>query len=132
MTKGLRQAVYDKFGGLCAYTGQPLGTDWQVDHMKPKCNWQWHQLWNTEDIDDLQNLLPAIKIINHYKRGNHLEGFRASMLTFHLRLAKLPKKTQRQQTVRRIAYMRQIADLFGITLEKPFSGKFYFETRNQK
>lgn len=125
-----RQAVYDKFRGRCAYTGKPLGEDWQVDHVKPKSHWIWHQQWNASDVNEIGNLLPAIKIINHYKRSHNLESFRMSMMDFHKRLAKLPKKTERAATIRRIEYMRKVADLFGITPDKPFEGKFFFELPN--
>jgi hypothetical protein len=49
------------------------------------------------------------------------------MADFHLRLGKLPKKTTRPQTMKRIEYMQKVADAFEITPEKPFEGKFYFE-----
>jgi len=127
MAKIDRDAVFNKYGGLCAYTGKPLGPDWQVDHCRPRSNWLWHQKWNTAEVDGRENLLPAIKIINHYKRGLTLEEFRARMSAFHLQLAKLPKRTQRPKTVSRIAYMHEIAALFDITPQKPFSGQFYFE-----
>ena len=126
MNKQLRQQVYNKFNGLCAYTGKPLGYDWQVDHVEPQCHYRWHQIENG-DKDDISNLLPAIKIVNHYKRGKNLDLFRKSMLTFHIRLKKLPKKTQLKRTEKRIIYMKTISDLFDITVDKPFSGKFYFE-----
>jgi hypothetical protein len=126
MNKQLRQQVYDKFNGLCAYTGKLLGSDWQVDHVEPQCHYRWHQVEHGNK-DDISNLLPAIKIINHYKRGKNLDLFRKSMLTFHMRLKRLPKKTQLDRTRKRIIYMQTIADLFDITVDKPFSGKFYFE-----
>lgn len=128
MAKIDRQAVWDKFQGRCAYTGKPLGDDWQVDHACPKTNYIWHQPWNTECVDDIKNLLPAIKIVNHYKRGHNIESFRLSMMNFHLRLRKLPKKTMVKKTEKRIRYMRTVAELFDITPDRPFSGKFYFET----
>jgi 5-methylcytosine-specific restriction endonuclease McrA len=31
-----RRVIHDKFGGRCAYTGKPLGDDWQIDHVVPK------------------------------------------------------------------------------------------------
>ena len=76
----------------------------------------------------IENLLPCIKIVNHYKRGQDLDLFRRSMISFHERLKKLPKNTLREQTKKRITYMNNIAELFEITVEKPFSGLFYFET----
>ena len=33
MTK--RERIYNKFGGLCAYSGTSLEDDWQIDHVKP-------------------------------------------------------------------------------------------------
>jgi 5-methylcytosine-specific restriction endonuclease McrA len=41
MKKQLREEVYNKYGGLCAYTGKPLGDDWQIDHIHPKCSIIW-------------------------------------------------------------------------------------------
>lgn len=81
-----------------------------------------------KDCDKIENLIPALKIVNHYKRQLDLEGFRRYMSGFHLRLKKLPKKAVAIKTKQRIEYMNTIADLFGITQDKPFSGNFYFET----
>lgn len=37
--------------------------------------------------------------------------------------------TQQQNTdIQEAAYLRKVAGYFGITPDKPFSGKFYFET----
>ncbi len=79
------------------------------------------------DYHDIDNLVPANKIINHYKRSLSLEDFRDYMKTFHLRLAKLPKTTSVEKIKRRIQYMNNIAESFGITTDTPFSGIFYFE-----
>lgn len=136
-----RFAVYNKYGGLCAYTGKPLGDfnskDWQVDHVTSKLHHSYKVFGEAgitdvkaklKEVDQIDNLLPAIKIVNHYKRSLDLEGFRHYMAYFHKRLAKLPKKTIVAHTQRRKEYMQRIADLFEITQEKPFTGKFYFET----
>ena len=50
------------------------------------------------------------------------------MSTFHTRLAKLPKNTNSDKTLKRIEYMNTIAEAFNITIDKPFNGVFYFET----
>lgn len=113
-----RQAVYNKYNGRCAYTGKPLGSDWQIDHIEAK---------RYSDNNDISNLAPALPIVNHYKRGLGLEGFREYMLGFHSRLSKLPKKTSSEKTKRRIDYMYEIAKAFDITPDKPFDGVFYFE-----
>lgn len=103
MNKKLRQQVYDKYEGLCAYTGKPLGEDWQVDHMTSKLKHSYYVfdassveevIKRRKEVDCIENLMPAIKIVNHYKRSLDLEGFRRYMLSFHKRIKKLPKKTQ--------------------------------------
>lgn len=134
MNKSIRQKVYDKYNGLCAYTGKPLQSDWQVDHITPKCHWIWKQKEETRlglgygyTLNDIENLVAAERIVNHYKRSLCLEGFRKYMMDFHKRLAKLPKKTSVSRTEARIRYMNKVADMFGVTPDKPFSGKFYFE-----
>ena len=120
MNKSIRKSVYDKFGGKCAYTGKTLPKDWQVDHIFPLGS-------NCIGLNDIDNLFPALPIVNHYKRCLGLQGFRERMISFHLRLAKLPKKTNCDKTKARIVYMNKVADAFGITVDNPFSGVFYFE-----
>ena len=138
MNKKLRQQVYEKFGGKCAYTGHTLPEDWQVDHMTSKIQHQWSTYYRHGDldtikkelktVDNIDNLVPTLRIVNHYKRSLDLEGFRHYMLNFHKRLAKLPKNTSVQRTKERKIYMYKIAEVFGISPENPFSGVFYFET----
>ena len=138
MNKKLRQQVYEKFGGKCAYTGLPLPEDWQVDHMTSKIQHEWTTYYRHGDldtikkelktVDNIDNLVPTLRIVNHYKRSLDLEGFRRYMLLFHKRLAKLPKNTSVQRTKERKIYMYKIAEVFGISPENPFSGVFYFET----
>lgn len=126
MTAKKRIEIFDKFGGLCAYTGKPLGDDWQVDHMEP----HFYARMYRRDPNRSDNLVPTLRIVNHYKRCKDLEGFRKYMLTFHERLRKLPKTTRVEKSAKRVLYMLKVADAFGITVDKPFSGVFYFE--NQK
>ena len=138
MNKKNRKIVFEKYGGLCAYTGKPLGDDWQVDHVISKVKHRYitfgscsnvdEALEMLKEVDNIDNLLPAIKIVNHYKRGLDLEGFRNYMMKFHERIAKLPKKTIIHRTQKRKEYMLKIAELFDISVDKPFSGIFYFET----
>jgi hypothetical protein len=126
MTK--RQRIYNKFNGLCAYTGKPLDDKWQVDHMIAKAF--FNAIPRPFKMNDIENLLPAIRIINHYKRAQTVKEFRHSISTLHIRLKKLPKKTSLESTKRRIEYLNEVAELFGVTPDKPFSGNFYFETLN--
>jgi hypothetical protein len=130
MKKYDRQKVYNKFGGLCAYTGKPLGEDWQVDHITPVKYFVWRQ--SKTDPNCLDNLVPCLRRLNHYKRCKDLEEWRHYILTLHLRLAKLLKKTRVKRTESRKVYLLDVAEAFGITAEKPFNGLFYFETLKQQ
>lgn len=124
MTKKNRQQIFDRFNGLCAYTGKPLGTDWQVDHVEPPFYSRMYQ----RDPNRPDNLVPALRIVNHYKRCKDLEEFRRFMQSFHTRLAKLPKAPRVVKSSKRKNYMLEVAHAFGITADLPFTGKFYFET----
>ena len=140
MNKKLRKQVYDKFQGRCAYSGQPLDDKWQVDHATSKRKNFYNACYNYGDaekfkerldsVNKFENLLPACRIINHYKRELDVEGFRKYLADFHIRLAKLPKNPKVQRSMRRKKYMQEVADIMAITPDKPFSGKFYFETLN--
>lgn len=129
LSKKIRQEVYDKFEGKCAYTGVLLPNDWQVDHVIPKFLMEecYGATVTADVINNIDNLLPALAIVNHYKRGLDLEGFREYMNNFHNRLAKLPKRTSVERTKNRIVYMNKVAEVFGIDNNNPFCGVFWFE-----
>jgi hypothetical protein len=132
----LREKVYAKYGGRCAYTGRPLGDDWQIDHVTPKIK---------KKSNSIDNLVPSLKIINHYKRGYDIERFRTYIKTLQSRIDRLPKFVKegwkpednpeapahwiksRLRQIKRTAYIKEVARLFGITKETPFTGRFYFE-----
>ena len=82
-----------KQGYQCAYTGKRLEEKFQLDHVWPTCRGGY---------DRAYNIKACLTIVNHYKRAQTLEEFREYMLTFHLRLAKLPKKTKSIKTKKRI------------------------------
>ena len=126
ISKKNREIIKQKFNGLCAYSGTPLEDDWEIDHIKP----QFYYKLGIEkgNKDDMSNLIPTQKLINHYKRGLSLEEFRTWYLGgLHKRLAKLPKNPRTEKSKKRNEYMWKIANYFGITENKPFDGVFYFE-----
>ena len=119
-----RQEVYNKYNGKCAYSGTDLKDDWQVDHIVPIVH------GGTNDID---NLMPVQRIVNHYKRALTLKNFREWYLGgLHERLAKLPKNPRSENGIKKKQYLLDIAELFGITVDKPFDGMFYFEKIKDK
>ena len=118
MKKQDREKIYFKYGGLCAYSGTKLKDDWEADHINPLRR-------------NLENIAPCQKIINHYKHSLSLEDFRHRVNNLHLQIAKLPKNPKTAKSQRRKDYMIEISRLFDITENKPFAGKFYFETINE-
>lgn len=126
ISKQLRQKVYDKTGGKCAYCGCDLRGKFQVDHIIPRRNFEWHirnkfrvpdflSHLTLLDVNHIDNLVPACCSCNNYKRANDLELFR--------------KEIQRQPDIlRRSKPTVRLAERFGlITMEeKPVI--FYFET----
>jgi 5-methylcytosine-specific restriction endonuclease McrA len=128
MTKK-RKLIFDKFGGKCAYTGTDLKDDWQVDHIKPRIMYEIGSYPYEGNPNDISNLVACQKIVNHYKRALPLETFRTWFLGgLHERLKKLPKNPKTEKSHKRKAYLLEVASLFGISEDTPFSGKFYFET----
>jgi hypothetical protein len=135
-----REQVYNKYNGLCGYSETPLEDDWQVDHMIPKNILHWlksdkmrdYLKTDITDINDIRNLVPCQKIINHYKRSLSLEEFRTLWLGgLHKRLDK-PKNPRTEKSRKTKEYRLKVASYFGITPDKPFSGVFYFETLKEK
>lgn len=118
-----RQRIFNKYNGLCAYTGNPLGDDWQIDHMEP----YFHCQMRGENPNRDENLMPSLRIVNHYKRSYGLEEFRGYMLSFHKRLKKLPKNPHTTDSIKHKEYLLKVSEVFGITVDNPFSGKFFFE-----
>lgn len=73
-----RKAVYNKYGGRCAYCGREIEyKDMQVDHLIPQRN------GGTDAID---NLMPSCRTCNHYKRAESLESFRKMVSTIPQKL----------------------------------------------
>ena len=129
MNKTIRDKVYAKYNGNCAYSGTPLDKDWQVDHINPKRLYDYGMF--SGDPDCIDNLVPAQRLINHYKRALPLDDFRNKWLGgLHKRLAKLPKNPKTVKGQNRKNYLLDIAAYFEITPDKPFSGVFYFEMQD--
>jgi 5-methylcytosine-specific restriction endonuclease McrA len=123
MTK--RQRIFNKYHGLCAYSGTPLEPDWQIDHLHPVVRHPWTGQMQRPEHDNEDNLVPCQRAINLYKHSEPLESFRTHLLgRLHERLPKYPRSGAGLDRRQR---MEKIAAYFGITPDNPFNGKFYFE-----
>jgi hypothetical protein len=110
ISKSKREAVYRKYKGHCAYCGREIAyKDMQVDHFHPL------RAWGIEDAgtDDLDNLMPACRMCNHYKRANSLETFRQY-------IEEIPRKL-------RDNYIYKVGVAYGEVVEQAHPVKFYFE-----
>ena len=106
MKKSLRQEVYNKYEGRCAYCGKVIEyKDMQVDHVVPLRRY---------GDNNLDNLYPSCRSCNHYKRAHSLEDFRRLIETLHHRVED--------------QYLCRVAESFGVISIKPWGRKFYFET----
>lgn len=129
MNKKDREAIKMKFGGRCAYTGLQLPDDWQIDHMNPVIRNPYNNGCLFPQNENNDNLVPTFKEINNYKSNCDLHSFRNWLLgELHLRLVKLPKNPVIPKSIIHKRNLLRIAELFGITPDKPFNRVFYFET----
>jgi hypothetical protein len=70
ISKKVRQQVYDKYSGHCAYCGKKLDIkDMQVDHFVSHMN--------NKGIDDISNYMPSCKLCNKAKDSYTIEQFRS-------------------------------------------------------
>lgn len=73
-SKKVRQEVYNKTNGHCAYCGCELPKRWQVDHVVPVE--RQNGKYTGRGTDDIDNLLPSCPSCNNYKSCLDLEDFR--------------------------------------------------------
>lgn len=110
----MRERVFNRFGGRCAYCGNPMEyKSMQVDHYLPQCKERFYANRFKKDVHAEANLMPACRRCNHYKRARTPKQFRDLMATLHERIESL--------------YIMKVAIDFGIAVVRPFDGRFYFE-----
>lgn len=109
-SKAVRQTVYEKYNGHCAYCGREINyKDMQVDHFLPL------RAWGVVDsgTDDISNLMPSCRMCNHYKRANSLETFRRY-------IEEIPQKLRNE-------YIYKIGIVYGNVIENEKPIEFFFE-----
>lgn len=112
LTKRLREEVYRKYDGHCAYCGCEITIgDMQVDHVKAK----YLSQLDGEDVDNsIGNLMPACRQCNFYKSTYSIDGFRN-----RLKEILLPNLTK--------TFQYRLAEKIGMVETKEWDGKFHFE-----
>lgn len=110
-SKKIRELVYNKTNGHCAYCGCELPTRWHIDHIKPVVR----DLTTGEydkSLDNVDNLLPACPSCNIIKNSQPLEMFRREIENMYNSVANGTFK---------------VAERYGIVTRKKKEIKFYFE-----
>ncbi len=104
----IKEKVYLKCGGKCAYCGSPLGKKWTVDKINPKI----------DDSNNFINLNPSCQGCKLSKRNFDLRTFRRySKMLFNEGVHHLFKTKGRMQTAMNM----------GVIVHKEWDGLFYFE-----
>lgn len=121
LSKKTRQMVYEKCHGHCAYCGCELAyKDMQVDHVDP-CyrNDPESKTGNevkksSDELNQLDNLMPSCRMCNFYKSVSTLEAFRKRVQETLLPNVRRP-------------FQFRLAEKYGLVEvhEKPI--RFYFE-----
>ena len=110
INKSIREQVYQKYDGHCAYCGCEIEfKDMQCDHLLPVYRPQ-----NVyKDINNIDNLMPSCRQCNYYKNTFTLERFRQELKTLMERVRK--------------PLIYRLASKYGMVKEGEWDGNFYFE-----
>jgi 5-methylcytosine-specific restriction endonuclease McrA len=114
LTKAERQTVYDKCASRCAYCGCEISMkQMQADHVIPM---EFYDAYKAigQDIDTIENMLPACRSCNNYKSTLMLEKFRTA-------IERWPTVLNRDS----VTYRNSVR--FGMIEPKPHKVVFYFE-----
>jgi uncharacterized protein (TIGR02646 family) len=108
--KNIREQVYRKCNGHCAYCGCELDyKDMQVDHVK--------SVFYYNGTNDIDNLLPSCRMCNFYKSTFTLDEFRKNLESLHERLRK--------------PFIYRLALKYGLITERKKDVVFYFEKEKE-
>ena len=118
ISKKVREAVYDKYQGHCAYCGKKLEyKDMQLDHRIPRQR-EHFKKYTEEEIECFENYMPSCRRCNHYKRAHSLETFREMIET-------IPQKLVRD------SYIYKVGLDYNLIEEHPHKIEFYFENHEK-
>lgn len=112
ISKQLRQQVYDKYNGHCAYCGCELELkDMQIDHIDAVYR---SKLQGRDTDNSIDNYMPSCRSCNYYKRESTIDEFRANLTDMLMRNVRRP-------------FDYRLAVKYGLVIENVKPIKFYFE-----
>lgn len=105
----VRQSVYDKYSGCCAYCGCDLLGKFQVDHFIPKRRYKYKD-WNFNKCleigkDIIENYMPCCCSCNSSKSDLSLEQFRDRIYD---RVDRLNKYSSEYNIAKRFGLVQEI------------------------
>lgn len=124
LTKLQREQVWKKYGGRCAYCGEPIELkDMQADHIKPIFRgWddqlKAHLPEGHLGDNSIENFNPACRACNFRKGTSDIEGFREAL--------------EHGLDCCRRDFTYRMMVRYGLVVEQPKKVQFYFEKFNQK
>ena len=108
ISKSMRQRVFDKFNGHCAYCGCELTIyKMQIDFY----------LYGKKTDNSFENLMPSCNLCFPYKGNMDIEWVRSQL--------------ENLINSCRLHYPYLLAERYGMVEEKQWDGKFYFERIKQ-
>lgn len=117
--KKLREQVYAKYDGHCAYCGCELKyEDMQVDHKVSVYATTLGNHWIDIQDDSIGNLLPSCRSCNYYKDVETVEGFRKKIENVLMRNVRKP-------------FDYRLAVKYGLVIENAHPVVFYYERFRQ-
>lgn len=112
--KKVREAIYQKYNGHCAYCGKKIEyKEMQVDHLIPVQRERFKK-YSEDEIECFENYAPACRRCNHYKRAHSLDVFRKM-------IEEIPAKLYRDN------YIYKVGLDYGMVEAYEHKVKFYFE-----
>lgn len=113
ISKKIREQVYMKYDGHCAYCGCKLNyKDMQVDHI---VSVYVDTLRNNKQNDSIDNLMPSCRMCNYYKQTDDIEGLRRKLQNILMPNVRRP-------------FIYRLALRYGLVAENIQPIRFYFET----
>lgn len=109
MNPKVREQVFKKYQGRCAYCGSELEKGWHVDHINPKIY---------GGGDEIENLNPACKDCNLYKGHSDIDTFRE--------YTRKMCNTNLERLFKSKTKMNVAIKMGAVTLQE-WDGVFYFE-----
>lgn len=136
ISKTIRQQVFNKYGGKCAYCGCELVKGWHVDHNKPIHRyWKYRREQNGRILKDengnyikdlfvqhperdcVDNMMPACRRCNGWKSTYTIEQFRDEI-------------SEQTKRARSYSCNFRMAEDFGLIKETLLPVVFFFEKFN--